>query len=155
VRSARFSLVVLCASLLMALGQEACSRRQSALTRLGKDLFTGGVALKARMVGHDSDLPPSVVRCKNCHLVSNPPPVASAGGSAGLTEKLGPVLRSETLTRLRARRGGPPSKYDEERFCRVLRKGIDPAYVMLPSSMPRYTVNQQECQALWAYLTSQ
>ena len=146
-----------CAALLAAVLPVAtlggCSRRETALEHQGKDLFGGAVPLKARLAGHDSTLPASVVRCQNCHRVSDAPPAASAAGpSTGPADKLGPVLNRRNLTEFRQRRGGPFSNYDTERFCRVLRDGIDPAYVMLPSTMPRYTLTKQECQALWAYL---
>ena len=140
-------------AVVLAAALGACSHHETALERQGKDLFGGAVALKARMAGHDSNLPPSVVRCQNCHHVLEPRPVPSAAGpSTGPADKVGPVLNRQSLTEFRQRRGGPFSNYDENRFCRALRDGIDPAYVMLPSIMPRYAVTNQECQALWAYL---
>jgi hypothetical protein len=52
----------------------------------------------------------------------------------------------------RARRGGPPSNYDREGFCALLRRGIDPAFVMISVEMPRYTIDDASCRALWRYL---
>jgi hypothetical protein len=51
------------------------------------------------------------------------------------------------------RRGGPASRYDRDAFCRLLRKGIDPAYVMINEEMPRYTLDDADCAALWRFLT--
>ena len=148
----QFVRATLLAALLPTAALGACSHRETALERQGKDLFAGAVPLKARMVGHDFVLPPSVVRCQNCHRVSEQPAPVATGPSPGLADKLGPVLSRQSLTEFRQRRGGPFSNYDTKRFCRALRDGIDPAYVMLPSTMPRYAVTKQECQALWAYL---
>jgi hypothetical protein len=130
----------------------------------GKDLFTAAVRLEARMSGHETQLPVDAARCRNCHGLATP---AGAPGSAiaasrppglgtvrGPRETFGPVLSRQTLEEPLPRRGGPPSRYDRQRFCRVLREGIDPAHVMLPQTMPRYTLTEQECTALWTYVTA-
>ena len=116
------------------------------LLERGRKLFAGEAALTARMVGHEQALPQEAVRCTNCHqreAASTPPPS---------TKDFGPRLGPVGLTRALPRRGGPPSSYNAASFCRVLREGIDPAYVMIPQTMPRYTLSDGECEAMWSYL---
>jgi hypothetical protein len=132
--------------------------------RLGASLFAGERPLSARIVGHEIDLPQVAVRCTNCHRRE-----AGAGagaGVAGQTRAVGqtsdgiassrdfaPALGPERLMRAMPRRGGPPSGYDRSKLCRLLRDGIDPAFVMIPQTMPRYVFTDQECEALWEFLT--
>jgi len=122
----------------------------------GLQLFHGGVPLTARLLGHDEPLPPEAVRCENCHrLESDPsPPEKSGGTAAPLVETVGPKLGPSSLTTPVERRGGPASVYTAEAFCRLLRQGLDPAQVMIPQLMPRYTLSDAECNALWTYLIS-
>jgi hypothetical protein len=35
-----------------------------------------------------------------------------------------------------------------------MREGIDPAWVVIPQTMPRYAFTDQECGALWAFLST-
>ena len=51
------------------------------------------------------------------------------------------------------RRNGPPSRFDEASFCRLLRTGVDPADIVVPRAMPRYAIDDTDCRALWAYLS--
>ena len=122
----------------------------------GAQLFQGRAPLIGRLVGHDDPLPAEVVQCKNCHgLEANPPPnPPKAGGEPALTETVGPKLGPSLLTRPVKRRGGPASRYTEDAFCRLLREGIDPAQIMIPQLMPRYTLTDAECNSLWSYLTA-
>jgi hypothetical protein len=113
--------------------------------QLGQQLFGGDVALKGQMTGDDTSLPPEAVRCANCH---------GERENSGPSERLGPALEASSLLRPLPRRGGPASSYDLATFCRLLREGIDPAQVVIPKAMPRYAVTEQQCQALWAYVTS-
>ncbi|HXI60327.1 MAG TPA: hypothetical protein VNO55_29885 [Polyangia bacterium] len=106
---------------------------------LGQALFTGARPLAAHVAGQDFALPQDAVACTNCHQ-GQPPNV------------FGPPLTRATLTRARARRGGPASVYDDARFCRALRDGIDPALVVIPQTMPRYAFSDPQCRALWAFL---
>ena len=119
----------------------------------GRQLFTGEQALVARMVGHSQTLPPEAVRCSNCHqhptLLSSTAPLADDN-----TRAFGPKLEPRSLTQLLPRRGGPPSRYDAKSLCRLLREGIDPAHVMIPQTMPRYSFTDIECEALWTFLTA-
>ncbi len=110
---------------------------------LGRKLFLGVEPLKGRMVGHDLDLPTATVRCQNCHKIGQEP-----GNS------FAPRLSQASLTGLVRRRGGPPSRYDVAKFCSVLAGGVDPAHVMIPQTMPRYDLTEQECAALWTYVTA-
>src|SRR5207253_1429315 len=112
-------------------------------------------------------LPPEVVRCNNCHAreVAGMAPATAALvliSASGVTaeerpdssESYGPILGSRTLMQRVARRGGPPSVYDAVLLCRVLRDGVDPAHVVIDQTMPRYTVTDAECRALWSFLTA-
>jgi hypothetical protein len=127
-------------------------RGQAPLVELGRTLFAGERPLRARMVGHALDLPPTAVVCANCHRRRVPP---AAGGDAGEEARdFGSPLTRERLTRAMRRRGGPPSSYDRARLCRVLQQGIDPAFVMIAQTMPRYALSESECEALWMFLIS-
>ena len=117
------------------------------LVAQGQKLYTGESQLSARMVGHTQVLPQEAVRCVNCHQRESDPPREA-------TENFGPRLGPSGLTKPSPRRGGPPSVYDARSLCRVLRDGIDPAHVMIPQTMPRYTLSDAECEALWSYLVT-
>jgi hypothetical protein len=110
----------------------------------GQALFSGTLALRGRIYTHVADMPPPVVRCANCHATANGPDVPRS---------LAPRLTHDLLLRPQTRRGGPPSNYDRERFCTVLRRGLDPAYVLISVEMPRYSIDDRSCRALWQYLT--
>ncbi len=107
--------------------------------REGEALFNGDRALPARLAMHDDPLPAHATRCLNCH----------AGAQA-----VGPALNRRTLAQAVPRRGGPASAYDANSLCRLLRTGIDPSWVQLDKGMPRYTVTDSECEALWRFLGS-
>jgi hypothetical protein len=115
---------------------------------LGQALFSGARPLAAYIAGQDWALPQDAAACTNCHQHG---PSSSAAPPA---EPFGPPLTRATLTRALARRGGPPSVYDGAKLCRAVRDGIDPAWVVIPQSMPRYTFTDQECGALWSFLSS-
>jgi len=142
----------LAACVLSSLG---AARPPSPIER-GAQLFLGELTLTARMVAHTDALPQQAARCANCHRPeSTPTDSVSATDSAALaTDKLGPALGPRALAQLVARRGGPPSSYDRRSFCRLLREGVDPAHVMIPQTMPRYTLTDEECEALWLFLTT-
>jgi len=122
---------------------------QASDSELGRRLFHGDAALTGHISGHAAPLPTAASRCVNCHAVGTAPPSASAGNS---TQSFGPVLNREVLGQERKRRGGPPSRYDEAAFCKLLATGVDPAYIIIPSNMPRYQLSAGDCKALWAYL---
>jgi cytochrome c553 len=104
----------------------------------GAALYEGRKSLIARIAGHEEDLPPVATRCTNCH--EGPQTVAT--------------LNAGTLAVKLPRRGGPPSRYDATALCRALREGIDPAYVTLPRAMPRYQIDDADCAAMWAHLST-
>lgn len=119
----------------------ATSFGKSAFER-GRDLFRGREALAARLRHHQSDLPPVVVACSNCHAVEGAPlPKASRA----------PHIDRALLLEARARRGGPPSAYEASSFCKLLRTGIDPAHVLIAREMPVYAVDDAQCQSLWQF----
>jgi cytochrome oxidase Cu insertion factor (SCO1/SenC/PrrC family) len=109
----------------------------------GRDIFDGrgsviGVIGADRLESHAS-------RCAGCHGASG------KGGGEGRT--LVPALTKDSLTAMRARRGGPPSAYNEQSFCEGLRTGVDPAGVQYASLMPRYRIDGRSCRQLWSFLT--
>ncbi len=112
----------------------------------GQALFSGTIDLHGRIYTHVADMPPMVVRCSNCHAVADGPDVPRS---------LAPRLTHDLLLRPRARRGGPPSNYDREGFCTLLRRGVDPAFVLISVEMPRYTIDDENCRALWRYVTAE
>jgi len=116
----------------------------------GQRLFLGAETLRGRIAGHSADLPTTASRCANCHLA--PGSRSTAGPSTPASAAFGPELTAESLTQARSRRGGPPSRYDQNSLCRVLRTGIDPVHVLMPVAMPRYAASDLECAALWGYL---
>jgi hypothetical protein len=119
-------------------------------SKRGESLFIGTEPLKGTIRGHRSSLPPEVVRCRNCHDTSErsergerkgPPPAAAP-----------PVSRSLLLDKVQ-RRGGPPSSYDVASLCKLLRTGVDPAYIMISRVMPVYDLDDAQCASLWEFLT--
>jgi hypothetical protein len=115
----------------------------------GQRLFSGQTPMSAQIVGHRSALPPPASRCVNCHATGTS---ASASGPREVAPSFGPVLSAKLLVEPAARRGGPPSRYDEAALCRLLRSGVDPAYIIIPRAMPRYELSDTDCRALWLYL---
>jgi len=137
---------VLLSMLLLVLGSPGAGAGESP-TRRGSELFNGGAPLQGTIVGHSSALPPSASRCVNCHAIGSAAPSSAASAAS-----FGPLLTPQSLTGAVARRGGPPSRYDAAAFCRLLRQGVDPAWVVVPRSMPRYVLTDADCHALWAHL---
>lgn len=116
---------------------------QEQARQLGQRWFEGSMPLKGRMIGHGHDLPAAAAACINCHGAPEP------------GERFAVALDRSWLTQPQARRGGPASRYDVKRFCRVLREGVDPAWVIVNQAMPRYDVTDLQCQAIWLHLTSE
>ena len=113
----------------------------------GARLFDGTEALAGTLAGHTEAMPASTTRCVQCH--TGPKPVKDAAPS------LGPPLDRAHLLQVLSRRGGPPTAYDLTAFCRALRRGTDPAHVILPAAMPRFEIDDTRCAALWNYLTQE
>ena len=110
----------------------------------GARLFDGTEALAGTLVGHAEAMPASTTRCVQCHAGPKPAP--------GALPSLGPPLDRAHLLQVLSRRGGPPTAYDLTAFCHALRRGIDPAHVILPAAMPRFAIDDTRCAALWDYL---
>jgi hypothetical protein len=130
---------------------------------MGRALFTGEQALVGRLPGHDMALPIVATRCVNCHEAPNlapaaaipgDVPAASAGSGALLTGSYAPLLDRQALLGRRVRRGGPPSSYDADSLCALLRRGVDPALVVVSTTMPRFELSDGQCQAIWRHMTS-
>jgi hypothetical protein len=122
---------------------------QAADAERGQRLFNGDLPLTGVITGHTSALPPQASRCVNCHAAGSAPPSASGAS----TQSFGPALNAKLLLQDARRRGGPASRYDEAALCKLLSTGIDPAYIIIPASMPRYELSAVDCKALWAFLT--
>ena len=126
--------------------RSAAARSDPAAARLrarGEAIFMGRQPVSGRIRGHESDLPAEVVACRQCHTG-----VAPDGGASAA-----PRLDRALLLQPLQRRGGPPSVYDAASFCKVLRTGIDPAFVLIDRIMPTYRLADAECTALWQYVT--
>jgi hypothetical protein len=108
----------------------------------GDALFHGKEPLGGRIRGDDQLLPPEAVRCVNCH----------GAKSTRLSGKAAPHIDSALLLEFRQRRGGPPSRYDQRAFCRLLRNGTDPAQILIAREMPTYELDDAQCGSLWTFL---
>lgn len=147
--------------------EEAKAEREDKIKR-GRALFEGRTPLQARMARHEGVLPALASSCANCHGVgANGSPLASGlmtVGSSRLAAELrlpsnasnglAPVLNKVRLDEDRPRRGGPPSRYDAQSLCRLLSTGVDPASVIIDTSMPRYSITTAQCVEFWAYLVA-
>ncbi len=109
----------------------------------GANLYAGHKAVAAHIAGHDDPLPAQAAACVNCH---------DRGPRAGTP--IAPPLIGATLTQTLARRGGPPSRYDRAAFCKLLRTGIDPAFVLVPRTMPRFEISDADCATLWNFVST-
>jgi hypothetical protein len=158
----------LAARALLAVVLPAAAAHANPALQQGRALFTGAEALTARSGGpHGTDLPPAASRCINCHSAPGlrppsvaagpsprPSPASAAGAPQPAAVAFGPALSAAALLQPQTRRGGPPSRYDAQALCRLLREGQDPAGVLLSAAMPRYTLSDAQCRALWTLLTS-
>jgi hypothetical protein len=134
----------------LALAAALCSETAAARVPVavavarGRALFTGREPLAGRVRDHRSDLPPAVVVCRGCHADR---PVATGGAT-----RPAPTLDRALLLQPRSRRGGPPSAYDLPTFCKLLRTGVDPAYILVAREMPVFDVDDPQCESLWRFL---
>jgi hypothetical protein len=121
----------------------------------GELLYEGGLPLNGQLRGHSQALPAAAVRCINCHEPSRRPvPGGDADAAlAGAGARFAPPLDQPSLTRFHARRGGPSTRYDEATFCRAMRTSVDPGEVLLRKAMPQYAVDDDDCRALWRFLS--
>ncbi len=109
----------------------------------GESLYRGRSPLSGKIRGHDDPLPPEAIVCANCH---------NAKANTRLPGTPAPQLSSDFLQKARQRHGGPPSSYTLDSFCRLLRTGADPGYVLIAREMPVYELDDQQCASLWTYL---
>jgi hypothetical protein len=61
-------------------------------------------------------------------------------------------MSAQAVNQPRRARNGPLGHYEWPTFCSALRTRVDPVYITLPIQMPRYTIFDQDCAALWAFL---
>jgi mono/diheme cytochrome c family protein len=130
-------------ALAAALSASAAAAATKATAR-GERIFTGREAVAARLDGHDGPLSPALGKCASCH---------QASPRNRLETNLAPPLDRGALLEARARRGGPPYAYSETSFCTTVRSGVDPQYVTMLRAMPRFDMTDEQCAALWSYLT--
>jgi hypothetical protein len=133
------------------------AREQSAQTARGNAIFHGESIVAGRLEGHDTALPAKAARCSNCHEARNSAPAGSSvtsGASAVPSASYAAPLNREWLETDRSRRGGPPTHFRPADLCALLRTGIDPGHIILPTIMPRYEISDMQCADLWAYLES-
>lgn len=112
----------------------------------GAQLYDGRLPLTATVRGHTQVLPAQASRCINCHEPSRQPGQNDAA--------FAPRLDRASLTSVQQRRGGPTSAYDEGSLCRLLRESLDPTLILVNKSMPRYTLTNEDCAALWQFLAN-
>jgi hypothetical protein len=123
------------------------SARTPASAARGRALFTGKQPLAGRVRDHRSQLPAAVVVCQSCH---NGQPVPGSPAAAAA-----PRVDRALLLQALPRRGGPPSAYDRPAFCKLLRTGVDPAYVLVAREMPVFEIDDAQCESLWLYVTAE
>jgi hypothetical protein len=109
----------------------------------GEALYRGKAPLHGKIRGHDDPLPAEAIVCANCH---------SAKLDTRLPGTPAPTLDAALLLDARQRRGGPPSTYNQASFCRLLRTGADPGYILIAREMPIYELTDEQCASLWTYL---
>lgn len=124
----------------------ACDNFGDDADAAGCHMFFGETPLQGAVVEHGRPLPPEVVVCANCHLEDT----RSISGGSGA-----PFLSRSMLTEPLRRRGGPPSQFSAASFCRLLRTGVDPVYIVISRKMPRYVLDDEQCLDLWQYLLEQ
>jgi mono/diheme cytochrome c family protein len=133
-------------TLALHVGFAEAASEPEALER-GRRLFQGAELLQGRIAGHSSSLPGTFAACARCHTDQDSPRLAGS-----LPGRTAPVIEHGVLGAIRSRRGGPPFAYDGDSFCHTLRTGIDPQYVVLTRTMPRFDIDDMQCNALWIYL---
>ncbi len=142
-RLSRIAGVLIMGGLLQAAATDASANVDSSAST-GRRMFFGESSLQGAIAGHAEPLPPRMVSCVNCHMGA-----AGLGSAASFAPSLGRSRMTEPL----GRRGGPPSLFSQASFCRMLRTGVDPAYILITRRMPRYTLSDDQCLGLWRFLT--
>ncbi|GLK56874.1 hypothetical protein JOD31_002908 [Methylopila capsulata] len=109
----------------------------------GYALYHGYATLQASVAATEVPLPTSASRCVNCH------DAAPSGAPRRVVR-----LDRASLVQPTARRGGPVSAYDAASFCAAVREGLDPSFVILDRTMPRFALSDDDCGALWRYVSA-
>jgi hypothetical protein len=118
----------------------------------GAALFAGDQGISARLVGHEVELPTQASRCINCHELTERAPAVSKESAIAAPSIYASELTHAALTEPRVRRGGPASVFDADSLCSLLRTGVDPASIIISTTMPRYRISDAQCADLWTYL---
>ncbi len=113
--------------------------------RRGEAIYQGKEPLRGRIRGQDDPLPAEAIRCVNCH---NP------ASKDRLSGRSAPRIDGAWLMETRQRHGGPPSSYNQASFCKLLRSGTDPVYVLVAREMPIYEMDDDQCGSMWMFLSA-
>lgn len=134
--------------------REQAQQRGAALLHGGSQV-AGSPSIEAHLRYHTEMLPAAAVRCSNCHIVDAGASESGTKSSANqATNRFGPALNQTLLTTLTRRRGGPPSRYTAASLCTLLRSNLDPAVVLINQAMPQYSISDDQCADMWAYLNT-
>jgi hypothetical protein len=135
--------MLLASSLILGAASTTSMAPHSTSVARGEALYRGKAPLQGKIRGHDDLLPPGAIVCANCH---------SAKANTRLPGTPAPSLDRDLLLDARQRRGGPPSSYNQASFCRLLRTGADPGYILIAREMPAYEISDEQCASLWTFL---
>jgi hypothetical protein len=135
--------MLLASSLILAAAAATSTAAHPTSAVRGEALYRGKTPLQGSIRGHDDPLPAEAIVCANCH---------SAKANNRLPGTPAPDLNAALLLQARQRRGGPPSTYNQASFCRLLRTGADPGYILIAREMPIYDLTDEQCASLWTYL---
>jgi cytochrome c553 len=135
--------MLLASSLILAAASTTSIAAHPASAAHGAALYRGKAPLQGKIRGHDDQLPPEAIVCANCH---------NAKADTRLPGTPAPDLTRALLLEARPRRGGPPSSYNQASFCRLLRTGADPGYILIAREMPAYDLTDEQCASLWTFL---
>lgn len=144
--------VILAVSILLSLSsRNATADENTPPQQRGAAIFYGEIDVSGRLAGHDLILPTLATRCANCHEEPNPTPPTTSSTIPSTTSFAQP-LTSQHLQTPQVRRGGPPSIFNAQRLCELLRTGIDPTHIIISTTMPRYNLTNAQCEDIWAFL---
>jgi hypothetical protein len=126
----------------------------------GAAIFYGEIDVPGHLDGHNLVLPTLATRCANCHEEINTTPSPTPNTTPNTTPNnttpsstpFAHTLTSEHLQTPQTRRGGPPSVFNAQRLCTLLRTGIDPVHIVISTTMPRYHLTDAQCEDIWAFL---
>jgi hypothetical protein len=144
----------------VAIAASTDGRARDASAARAQRLFDEGAGVAASLRADTQLLPPSVARCASCHERGDDRRRGRGPGDAegsvtpvaGSAADTAPRLDAAALLKPASRRRGPPSRYDEASFCRLLATGVDPAGVVVARAMPVYVIDAADCRALWRFV---